>query len=239
MTTNLSESVFIKLQQEILEGTFPAGSRLPSERTLSLAHKVSRVTIRDAVRKLSQLGLIVKKPQSGNYVCAYKEEASLDLLIHIMRTSEAVDLSLLISLMEFRRTNEVFAARKAAQNITPAGITYLTELMEGLKANADNRSYLAEMDYTLHYKIAVFSNNLVLKLMFHSFRPIYHYYTHFFYHLEGTGPASIDLHQKVVSAICARDEAYASYAMEKALIYSENKMKDALGPFKGNKTINL
>ncbi|MFO7557258.1 MAG: GntR family transcriptional regulator [Desulfobacterales bacterium] len=239
MNTNLSEFIFKKLQKEILAGKFPAGARLPSERVLSEKFKVSRITIRDAIRKLSQLGFVHKKPQSGTYVSKYESEASLDLLIHIMQTSKAVDSSVLISLMEFRRVNEVFAAAKAAKNATPEDIVSLQEIIDGLKRCDNDLSYLSKMDFSLHYKIALVSGNLLLKLMFNSFKPVYHFYTDFFYRLEGAGPDSVELHQKLVSAISAGDEDYAAFVMGEALIYAENRMKSALGVFSESRKLRL
>ena len=80
MNKNLSETVFEQLQKEIVNGVYLSGSRLPAERKLAEQYDVSRVTIRDSIRKLAQLGLVSKVPQSGTYINEYKSEASLDLL---------------------------------------------------------------------------------------------------------------------------------------------------------------
>ncbi len=228
MPDNLSEAVFHKLQVKIINGTYPAGSRLPSERELSGQFRVSRITIRDAVRKLAQLGFVNKVPQSGTYVSEYESDASLDLLIHIMKTSDSVDSDILISLMEFRRLAEVFAAKKAAQNITPEAMLQMNAILLHIEDNLDSPEALSECDYALHLAIARLSHNLMIKLMFNSFKPVYHYYTDFFYRLEDAPARSMEYHKRLVAALGSRDGSFAAHVMEEALLYAEYRVKEAL-----------
>lgn len=228
MADNLSESIFVRLKKDIVQGVYPMGSKFPSERTLAELYKVSRVTIRDSVRKLAQIGLVEKVPHSGTYVCEYEHEASLDLLVQIMQTREAVDQEMLSSLMEFRLLNEAFAARKAAQRITADGVRLLDGILEGIEENLSDPAYLSLADFTLHYTIATLSGNRVIKLMFNSFKPIYRYYTDFFYTLPEAGEGSFSHHQRLVNAIKKGDGELAGRVMEEALAYAESMVDSAL-----------
>ena len=107
----LSEKISHYIEKAILKGEYPAGSRFPPERELAERYHVSRTTIREAMGKLSQLGLVETLPQSGNYVTNYLVDGSLDLLIHLMNQSETVDSDVVLALMEFRKMGEVFAVR--------------------------------------------------------------------------------------------------------------------------------
>lgn len=60
----------------IRNGTYPVGSRLPTEAELSDAHHVSRQTVRLALSVLVEKGLIHKKQGSGNRVISDGEENS-------------------------------------------------------------------------------------------------------------------------------------------------------------------
>jgi GntR family transcriptional regulator, transcriptional repressor for pyruvate dehydrogenase complex len=228
MYKNLSETVYEKLKKEIINGVYLAGSRLPAERKLADKYNVSRITIRDSIGKLAQLGLVNKVPQSGTYINEYESEASLDLLIDIMNSRDHVDPDILISLMEFRRLAEIFAAKKAARNITGEDGKYLDSVIDQIKKYPDNPDNLSECDYRLHYTIAKQSENVMIKLMFNSFKPVYRYYTDFFYRLDGAGEKSIDFHCRLVNAIKSGDEDYSAYIMEQALTYAENRVKEVV-----------
>ena len=53
--TNVGEQVFDQLKQLLIEGTWTPGQRLPSENELANMLHVSRVTVRQALQKLSAL----------------------------------------------------------------------------------------------------------------------------------------------------------------------------------------
>lgn len=58
------------LRGKISDGTYPAGSKLPSERTLIGAYSVSRITIREAIGLLRSEGLVVAEHGRGVFVRA-------------------------------------------------------------------------------------------------------------------------------------------------------------------------
>ena len=65
------------LEAEILDGTLKPNERL-DERTLAERFGVSRSPVRDAIGRLSALGLVDVRPKSGTYVA----EMSLSLVLH-------------------------------------------------------------------------------------------------------------------------------------------------------------
>lgn len=67
-TLNLYRRVEAVLRDQIAEGVFASGMRMPSEAALQAAHKVSRGTIRQALEALEQDNLIVRQPGRGTFV---------------------------------------------------------------------------------------------------------------------------------------------------------------------------
>ncbi len=53
----LSERISAELRDEILRGRYRPGERLPSERDLAQRFEVHRGAVREALKKLEQLGL--------------------------------------------------------------------------------------------------------------------------------------------------------------------------------------
>jgi GntR family transcriptional regulator len=56
------------IRERILQGEWPAGSRIPSEAELHAAHGISRITIRQALAELEQERLIERAPGIGTFV---------------------------------------------------------------------------------------------------------------------------------------------------------------------------
>ena len=69
-----SDIVAKKMLEAIKEGRFELGSRLPSENVLAEEFNVSRSTLREAFKKLEQLGAIKTKHGSGSYVRNYAND---------------------------------------------------------------------------------------------------------------------------------------------------------------------
>lgn len=64
-----AERIYLVLHDEILRGELPVGSLLPSENRLAEKYGVSRVTVRNALEKLSVEGLIDRRAGSGTRIC--------------------------------------------------------------------------------------------------------------------------------------------------------------------------
>ncbi len=64
--------MYIQLQQELLQSIqrreFEQGSRFPSERELSQKFRTSRVTMRKAIDRLVQIGVLERRGTSGTYL---------------------------------------------------------------------------------------------------------------------------------------------------------------------------
>ncbi|MBB6732437.1 GntR family transcriptional regulator [Cohnella sp. CBP 2801] len=62
------ERIFEALREEIRSGRYGVGDRVPSEKELADAHRVSRITSKKALEMLAEEGLIVRRPGRGSFV---------------------------------------------------------------------------------------------------------------------------------------------------------------------------
>lgn len=60
--------VSVRIREQILDGSFSIGSRLPSELELAQLHDVSRQMVRTALMTLARQGLVESRPGSGWFV---------------------------------------------------------------------------------------------------------------------------------------------------------------------------
>lgn len=225
---NLTQDIVRRLEKDILGGEYPPGSRFPSEREIAAKYGISRATARETVKSLSQLGLLATRPQSGSVVSDYETGASLDLLIHIMKNSE-VDTDIILPLMEFRKVVEVHAAGSAAEKAGEDDIALLDGIISREREAGITPENMTTCDYDLHLALMRLSGNLVFKLVFNSFRPVYRMYTELFFALPGAIGATVEQHGRLVKAVAAKDAEGARRVMAEALDYGERRVREAIG----------
>ena len=66
--TRIHEEVVIQIHELIKDGKLKAGDQLPSERELAETFKVSRTSVREALRALETQGLIISRTGMGNFI---------------------------------------------------------------------------------------------------------------------------------------------------------------------------
>jgi len=70
MKTTQHQQVAEDLLEQIADGTFGIGDRLPTEEQLCAEYGVARGTVRQALGRLDELGLISRRPRAGTTVIA-------------------------------------------------------------------------------------------------------------------------------------------------------------------------
>ncbi len=119
--SSVVDAVADRLRNEILAGRLAAGSRLPSERELSLALGVNRLTLRAALARLEAMGLVSTRHGSGTEVAAWRERAGLEALPMVMGSldpDEPAWVELLTAMLEVRRVLATEAVALAAERHT-------------------------------------------------------------------------------------------------------------------------
>jgi GntR family transcriptional repressor for pyruvate dehydrogenase complex len=81
---SLSEKVFDQVRDAISAGRYSPGDKLPSENELVNVFKVSRTSVREAMKMLAGQGLITVKRGLGAYVADYREPSRLSNLQTIL-----------------------------------------------------------------------------------------------------------------------------------------------------------
>ncbi|MDH3643185.1 MAG: GntR family transcriptional regulator [Gammaproteobacteria bacterium] len=92
------EEIADSLTQDILVGQYRLGERLPSERDLATRFDANRGAVREAMKKLEQLGIADIQP--GGARVAPLQEASLDVIGHMLAVGELPDRKLVDQILE-------------------------------------------------------------------------------------------------------------------------------------------
>jgi len=77
------DSCLETLRRSILDGSITAGTRLPPERRLAEQFGVNRVTVRSALARLAESGLLTVRQGSGYVVQDFRKHGGPDLLLPI------------------------------------------------------------------------------------------------------------------------------------------------------------
>lgn len=150
------DSAIQQMRDQIAEGAWPVGSRIPAEQELTRELGISRAPLREATRALVHAGLLVSRQGDGTYVLATDETTvALD---RRLRRHEVIDI------LEVRRGLDVSAARLASLRRSRADLAEIKSHLTGRRVAAANRDQnaFAEADAKFHMTIANASHNPLL-----------------------------------------------------------------------------
>jgi GntR family transcriptional repressor for pyruvate dehydrogenase complex len=127
-----SEDIADEIKSAILSGQFRQGHRLPSERSLASEFKVSRLTIREALRVLQAKGLIfVKKGSTGG---AFVQSGTDDDIASIVIDRLLLDGILPYHIIETRVVVERGIVKYAGENARPEDLARIERNLQETKS---------------------------------------------------------------------------------------------------------
>ncbi len=222
------ETIADRLRDEILRGAYPPGVRLPAERDLALRHGAHRSSVREALRKLEQSGLIEIRHGDGATVQPLPQ-ASLDVVRHLLVLDGSVNRPLLEQVLDVHEMLIVGAARLAIEHGTPAQLDRARELLACLaEPRTSDDDFLDTMESLLEL-IAEASSNLVLQMARGSLHPIFEdRFREARKRLRPTADEMAGLVGALDDAICSRDADRAESSLRSFVRAGRGRALDAI-----------
>jgi len=159
------------LRERILRGDFPEGTALPPERELVVQTRMSRTTVREALRILEVQGLVrIKTGRAGGaFVQRPGQEFVADSVALLIRGHKIR----IPALLETREAIEPFCAQLAARHRTEEDLDRLEAANDAIAVDGSVADFLqANVDW--HIGVAVASHNELLTGFMHALsRAIY------------------------------------------------------------------
>ncbi|GLU33665.1 FadR/GntR family transcriptional regulator [Trinickia caryophylli] len=154
------EDVMRRLETSLLDGTWPAGARLPAERTLADELGVARNTVREAVQRLAARGLVQARRGAGVFVTD-RLRTGITGTASPWGQLVADHPVLRDDILEFRRVLEGATAYFAALRATADERRRIGALLRELEQArlAGDMATEAQADAKLHEAIALASHN--------------------------------------------------------------------------------
>jgi len=142
-------AIATRLREAILGGRYAHGERLPAERELSEHFGASRGTLREALRRLEEMGLVIRRMGSGTFV---NHQATADEDNIAENTSP-------VELIEVRLAVEPDIARLAVANATARDLDRLESALAECEAAHDDPEAFSQADERFHRALAEATRN--------------------------------------------------------------------------------
>lgn len=158
---SLADRVAELLRQQIAEGVYKIGDKLPTEPELMKIFEVGRSSIREAVKLLVNMGVVRVQQGSGTFVAETSDANGGNINMSIADRTE---------LDEVRKILDIAIVEKAVARRTERDIERMRSTLEARKANAKDGLLKAciEADLNFHIAIADATHNRILADIYRS-----------------------------------------------------------------------
>jgi DNA-binding FadR family transcriptional regulator len=208
----VSEEVAKQLKQSILLGNFNTGDKLPAERDLAEEFQVSRVAIREALRKLEHAGFIVTR--QGATGGAYVTDLTFEYLVNAFLDLFLADKISVPELAQVRLIIEPEVARLAASKLAPEYVQSLKQALEVEELPVTSLYEDMERKQKAHIILAQMSGNRILEGLVRSLMGL----TRRAVEAAEADPRYMHpagMHRPIVEAVLSGDGEAAAEAMKK------------------------
>ena len=215
-----------RLRELILRGEFSAGERLPPERVLARELGVSRSTLREAIRALVVMNVLVSRHGDGTYVSSLEP----DLLAEPFELMVSLSDESLFHLFEVRRVLETACAGLAAERISDEELVQFDRILEHSEAARDDPEVLLDRAVELHTAIVRATRNPLLVRIMSGVGALALAGRRRTMSLPGVADRSLADHARIVSALRRRSPETARAAMEAHLDRVEESFRESGSP---------
>jgi GntR family transcriptional repressor for pyruvate dehydrogenase complex len=170
--TLVSDRVFATLLEALLSGRYGPGEKLPTQRALAADLGVTMSSVREALKRLEQMGLVDVRHGSAMRVRAWREHGGLDVLTHLLFRGGALDGGVLAAILEARALMLRELAALAAERRSEAQARRLHELAERF-VETNHPHDAARVDFAFFTEVAQAAGNLVFELILNAIRDLY------------------------------------------------------------------
>ena len=158
---SLADMIAETLKQQITEGTYRAGDKLPTEPELMKTFGVGRSSVREAVKLLVNMGVVRVQQGSGTFVAVPSNNDDVNIK---MSTVDRTELD------EVRKILDIAIVEKAVARRTEKDIERMRASLEKRKVNAEKGllEECIEADLNFHIAIADAAHNRILADIYRS-----------------------------------------------------------------------
>ena len=223
----VADRLFAQLSTEILSGRYDPGEKLPTQRTLAAELGVTMTALREALKRLEQLGLVEVRHGDAMRVTDWRARGGLDVIAHVLFAAGGLDRATLADVMEARRLMLAESARLAAERRDADQAARLEELAARL-ADAPDAAAAQALDWAFFHELVEAARNVVLLLVMNSIREIYLRRGELFEAVVADRAELAPLYGRAARAVTRRQAAAAGRAVEELALIQEGALMGSL-----------
>jgi DNA-binding FadR family transcriptional regulator len=168
-TGTMSRELATRLLRGIIEGVYPAGTKLPTERVLAEEFGVARTVVREAFKRIEAFGMLTIRQGSGALVEDFQTVGGIELAdLMIVRKDGSVDDEFVEDIGRLHEEMHVWLARLGAVNSTKDEIEELKRLLQERAALPEDDDGKRSLTFEITRRIFQASQNRYLKLLFNT-----------------------------------------------------------------------
>lgn len=207
----LVKTVIDEIILKIRNGDLVPEQKLPSERQLISQLKVSRTSIREALKSLELLNVLEIKPGKGTYV----RPLSFNSIMNPANLTFNLKKEDLLELSEIRKILEAEGVKLAIANINEKEIEYLKQKVNNMALFLKEKKFseFTYEDFDFHKKIIECSKNKILICILNSILPLVRKSIDITWELVSRGEDILNEHKKIYQCIAKRDQEGAGKAI--------------------------
>src|SRR6516164_6849061 len=204
--SRIYEHIVEQIRALIREGRWAPGDQIPPERELAERFKVSRTSVREALRALEMQGVIDSRQGGGTFVRTADTEALVPpLAAAILRGRRE-----LAEVLEVRELIEPGIARGAALRATEEHVAELESLLERQRQCITEGRPFVDEDTAFHYTLARAADNHILLRLHNLILDLLRESRQSYLHVPDRPQTSLRGHEAILYAVKTRD-AEAAY----------------------------
>lgn len=204
--SRLYEHIVQQIRALIREGNWRPGDQIPPERELAERFRVSRTSVREALRALEMQGVIESRQGGGTFV----RQADPEALVRSLAGAILQGRRELGEILEVRELIEPGIARGAARRATREHVAELERLLEQQRRRITAGEPFAEEDTAFHQVLAEAADNRVLLRLQNVVMDLLRESRQSYLHSPDRPQKSLQGHEAILAAVRARD-ADAAY----------------------------
>ena len=222
-TRRTFEEAVEQIAEQIKAGDLHTGDRLPSERELAAQMRISRPTLREAVKTLVEAGVLeVRRGQAGGTFVA-SELVPRELL----RSRQEIRFGEVAGVLEARRLLEPSVAQLAAVHATDEDFAVMSQTIERQRELAASDDFLRhedlflQLDMKFHLALARATRNATIVALMRTLLRQLEIARDMAMHAPLVPEWTIDIHSRTLAAVRAADFELIETVMDEHLAQLE------------------
>ncbi|WP_431857845.1 FadR/GntR family transcriptional regulator [Azospirillum sp.] len=230
VTVSAAKQIAESIRAAIIDGRLQVDSRLPTEEELAHRFKVSRPTVREALKRLAAQHLIRSRrgPTGGNFVASPAPDEAAQSLANATTLMVAVGEFSLDDMATARLELEGVCCRLATVHRTDEQLEVMQRELTTQRDTLLTDEEFCASDVRFHRALVDASGNPILRFLMHALVEALQPVSNMIIYRVRDRQSIIGFHERILSAVARRDADAGERALNDLVGYTREQYREAL-----------